>query len=242
MVAVAVVAILLTADMMRRRWRERSLKAAEYAAEAKSWSDDSAKVEKMMVKPRSQSDTASRQRLAELGGVARNYRDHERSNRELAYQYARAAARPWLPSRSTRHEMSEECRGKRAIPVHRLPRALATTLGICSPRRSLATMLPWGPMRKTAGEFQRSSRHPGRAHARRTPPQQFQTPMRRRESTDARRTRPQTGTLQQGLDGEAVPDTMLPPSPWATDGCLQSFRTMQRFSGTSPENRESYRG
>ena len=49
--------------------------------------------------------------------------------------------------------------------------------------------------------------------------------MRRREkNTHARRTRPQTGTLQQGLDGEEVPDMMLPPSPSATDGCLQFFR------------------
>ena len=97
MVAVAVVAILLTAEKLRRRWHERSLKAAEYAAEAKSWSDDAAKVEQMMVKPRSKSDAASRQRLAELDGVAKNYRDHERSYRELASRFARAAARPWLP-------------------------------------------------------------------------------------------------------------------------------------------------
>jgi hypothetical protein len=97
MVAVAIVAILLTAEKTRRVWRERSLKAAEYATEAKSWSDDAANVERMMVKPRSRSDAASRQRLAELEEVARNYRNHERSNRELASKYARAAARPWLP-------------------------------------------------------------------------------------------------------------------------------------------------
>jgi hypothetical protein len=97
MVAVAVVAILLMAEKMRRRWHERSLKAAEYAAEAKSWSDDASKVEDMMVKPRSKSDAASRQRLAELDGVARNYRDHERTYGELASRYARAAAHPWLP-------------------------------------------------------------------------------------------------------------------------------------------------
>jgi hypothetical protein len=97
MVAVAVVAILLTAEKLRRAWRERSLKAAAYAAEAKSWSDDASKVEQMMVKPRSRSDAASRLRLAELDGIARNYRDHERSNQELASKYARAAARPWLP-------------------------------------------------------------------------------------------------------------------------------------------------
>jgi hypothetical protein len=97
MVAVAVMATLLMAEKMRRAWHERSLKAAEYAAEAKSWSDDASKVESMMVRPRSRSDAASRQRLAELGEVARNYRDHERSNWELASKYARAAARPWLP-------------------------------------------------------------------------------------------------------------------------------------------------
>jgi hypothetical protein len=97
MVAVAAIAILLTAGMMLRNWRERSLKAAEYAAEAKSWSDDASNVERMMVLPRSRSDAASQQRLADLDGVAKNYRDHERSNRELASKYARAAARPWLP-------------------------------------------------------------------------------------------------------------------------------------------------
>ena len=80
-----------------RNWRERSLKASEYAAEAKSWSDDASKVERMMVLPRSRSDAASQQRLAGLDGIAKNYRDHERSNRELASKYARAAARPWLP-------------------------------------------------------------------------------------------------------------------------------------------------
>jgi hypothetical protein len=100
MVAVAIVAIILTAEMMRRRWHERRLKAAEYAAEAKSWSDDAVKVENMMVLPRSKSDAASRQRLAELDGVAKNYREHERSNREMASKYARAAARPWLPIES----------------------------------------------------------------------------------------------------------------------------------------------
>ena len=97
MVAVAAIAILLTAGMMLRNWRERSLKAAEHAAEAKSWSDDTSEVERMMVLPRSRSDAASQQRLADLDGVAKNYRDHERSNRELASKYARAAARPWLP-------------------------------------------------------------------------------------------------------------------------------------------------
>jgi hypothetical protein len=97
MVVVAVVATLLTAEKMRRNWRERSLMAAAYSAEAKSWSDDASKVESMMVMPRSRSDPASRQRLADLERVARNYRDHERSNRELASRYARAAARPWLP-------------------------------------------------------------------------------------------------------------------------------------------------
>jgi hypothetical protein len=100
MVAVAGAAILLTAEKLRRVWRERSLKAAEYAAEAKSWSDDASKVERMMVKPRSRSDAASRQRLADLDDVARNYRDHERSYRELASKYDRAAARPWLPIES----------------------------------------------------------------------------------------------------------------------------------------------
>jgi hypothetical protein len=50
----------------------------------------------MMVLPRSHSDSASQQRLAGLDGVAKNYRDHERSNLELASKYARAAARPWL--------------------------------------------------------------------------------------------------------------------------------------------------
>ncbi len=97
MVVVVVVATLLTVEKMRRAWRERTLKAAEYASEAKSWSEDAAKVDRMMVKPRSLSDAASRQRLAELDQVARNYRDHERSSRELASKYARAAARPWLP-------------------------------------------------------------------------------------------------------------------------------------------------
>jgi hypothetical protein len=97
MIVVAVVATLLAAEKMRRVRRERSLKAADYAAEAKSWSDDASEVESMLVKPRSRSDAASRQRLAELDEVARNYRDHERSNRELASRYARAAARPWLP-------------------------------------------------------------------------------------------------------------------------------------------------
>ena len=97
MVVIAVVAVLVTAGMMLRNWRERSLKAAEYAAEAKSWSDDASKVERMMVLPRSRSDAASQQRLADLDGVAKNYRDHERSNRELASKYVRATARPWLP-------------------------------------------------------------------------------------------------------------------------------------------------
>ena len=97
MVVVAVVATILTAEKIRRNWRERSLKATAYSAEAKSWSDDASKVERMMVMPRSRSDPASRERLADLEKVARNYRDHERSHRELASQYARAAARPWLP-------------------------------------------------------------------------------------------------------------------------------------------------
>jgi hypothetical protein len=51
----------------------------------------------MMVKPSSGTDAASRLRLAELTDVANNYREHERSNRELAAKYARAAVRPWLP-------------------------------------------------------------------------------------------------------------------------------------------------
>ena len=97
MVAIAAIAVLLAAAMLLRNWRERSLKAAEYAAEAKSWSDDASKIERMMVLPNSRSDAASQQRLADLDGVAKNYRDHERSNRELASKYARAAARPWLP-------------------------------------------------------------------------------------------------------------------------------------------------
>src|SRR5262245_45854577 len=97
MVVVAVAATLLTAEKMRRTWQERSQKAAAYLAEAKSWSDGASKVEGMMVLPRSRSDPASRQRLADLEEVASNYRDHERSNRELASKYAQAAARPWFP-------------------------------------------------------------------------------------------------------------------------------------------------
>jgi hypothetical protein len=97
MIAVLAVAILLTAEKIRRNWRERRLKAAAYLAEAKSWSDDASKVERMMVLPRSRSDPASRQTLAGLEKVARNYRDFERSNRELASKYERAARHPWLP-------------------------------------------------------------------------------------------------------------------------------------------------
>jgi hypothetical protein len=37
-------------------------------------------------------------------------------------------------------------------------------------------------------------------------------------------TRPCTRTLQQGLDGKAVPDAMLPPSLSVNDGCLQSLK------------------
>ena len=97
MVAVALAATLLTAAKTWWVWHERKLKAAEYAAEAVSWSADASAVERMMVKPRSGTDAASRRRLAELGEVANNYREHERSNRELAAKYARAAAQPWLP-------------------------------------------------------------------------------------------------------------------------------------------------
>jgi hypothetical protein len=100
MVFVAVVATFLTAEKIRRTWQARSLKAAAYSAEAKSWSDDAAKVESMMVLRRSRSDPASLRRLADLDGIAKNYRDHERFNRELASKYARAAARPWLPIES----------------------------------------------------------------------------------------------------------------------------------------------
>ena len=49
-----------------------------------------------MVKPRSGANAVSRRRPAELSEVANNYREHERSNRELAAKYDRAAARPWL--------------------------------------------------------------------------------------------------------------------------------------------------
>jgi hypothetical protein len=97
MLAVAVVAALLTAEKMRRVWRERSLKAAQFAAEAVSWSEDAAAIERMMVKPRSLGDPASLKRLADLDGIAKNYRDHERYNRGLASTYARAARHPWLP-------------------------------------------------------------------------------------------------------------------------------------------------
>jgi hypothetical protein len=51
----------------------------------------------MMVKPSRGADPASRQRLAELREVATNYREFERSYRELALKYERAAAQPWLP-------------------------------------------------------------------------------------------------------------------------------------------------
>jgi hypothetical protein len=51
----------------------------------------------MMVKPSSGTDAASRRRLSELSEVANNYREHERSNSELAAKYVRAAAQPWLP-------------------------------------------------------------------------------------------------------------------------------------------------
>jgi len=97
MVTVALAAALLTAGKTCWIWHERRLKAAEYAAEAGSWSDDASKVERMMVKPSSGTDAASRRRLAELSEVAKNYREHERSNRELAAKYARSAAQPWLP-------------------------------------------------------------------------------------------------------------------------------------------------
>jgi hypothetical protein len=97
MVAVALAAALLTAAKIWWVWHERRLKAAEYAAEADSWSDDASKVERMMVKPSSGTDAASRLRLAELNEVAKNYREHERSSRELAAKYARAAAQPWFP-------------------------------------------------------------------------------------------------------------------------------------------------
>lgn len=97
MVVVALAAALLMAAKTCWVWRERRQKAAEYAAEAESWSDDASKVERMMVKPRSGADAASRRRLAELSEVATNYREHERSYRELAAKYARAAAHPWLP-------------------------------------------------------------------------------------------------------------------------------------------------
>jgi hypothetical protein len=42
--------------------------------------------------------------------------------------------------------------------------------------------------------------------------------------THGRRTRPRTGTLQQGLDGKEAPDAMLRASPSVTDGCLRSPR------------------
>jgi hypothetical protein len=98
MVAVALAAALLTAAKMCWNWHERRLKAAEYAAEAQSWSDDALRLERMMVKPSLGTDAASRRRLAELSEVANNYREHERSNRELAAKYAWAAAHPWLPT------------------------------------------------------------------------------------------------------------------------------------------------
>jgi hypothetical protein len=97
MLAVALAATLLTAAKTCWVWQERRLKAAEYAAEAESWSADASKVERMMVKPRSGTDAASRRRLAELSEVANNYRENERCNRKLAATYARAAAQPWLP-------------------------------------------------------------------------------------------------------------------------------------------------
>jgi hypothetical protein len=97
MVAVALAAALLMAAKTCWVWRERTLKAAEYGAEAESWSTDASKVEAMMVKPSSGTDAASRLRLAELSDVANNYREHERTYRELAARYARAAARPWFP-------------------------------------------------------------------------------------------------------------------------------------------------
>jgi hypothetical protein len=95
--AIALVAVLLFAAKTCWVWHERRQKAAEYAVEAESWSDDASKVESMMVKPRSGTDAASRRRLADLGEVAENYREHERSSRALAAKYARASAHPWLP-------------------------------------------------------------------------------------------------------------------------------------------------
>jgi hypothetical protein len=97
MVAVALAAVLLTAAKTCWVWHERRLKAAQYAAEADSWAGDASKVERMMVKPSLGTDAASRRRLAELSEVAKNYREFERSNSELAAKYARAAAQPWLP-------------------------------------------------------------------------------------------------------------------------------------------------
>jgi hypothetical protein len=104
MVAVALAAALLTAAKICWVWYDRRLKSAEYALEAESWSVDASEVESMMVKPRSGTDAASRQRLVELNEVANNYREHERSNRELAATYARGAARPWLPMEPVRTE------------------------------------------------------------------------------------------------------------------------------------------
>jgi hypothetical protein len=97
MVIVALAAALLAVGRTYWVWRERRLKAAEYLAEAASWAGDASKVERMMVKPSAGADPASRQRLAELREVATNYREHERSYRELAVKYERAAAQPWLP-------------------------------------------------------------------------------------------------------------------------------------------------
>ena len=97
MLIVAVVAVVLSGEKLRRAWRDRSLKAAEYAAEAESWSVDAARIQDMTAASRARGDVASLKRVAYLEEVVRSDRRLEGIYREKASRYARAARYPWLP-------------------------------------------------------------------------------------------------------------------------------------------------
>jgi regulator of PEP synthase PpsR (kinase-PPPase family) len=97
MIAVAVVAVLITAEKLRQVRRDRLRKAAEYAVEEASWMDDALKVETMTRKPKSLTDAASRKRVVELEEVVTNYRLSGDRSGKLKQIYEKAARYPWLP-------------------------------------------------------------------------------------------------------------------------------------------------
>jgi hypothetical protein len=96
MIVAMILCVLLMGEKMRRVSRYRSMRAAELADEAESWSKDASVVEKMMANPGGNDEADTRVRLTEIRDAARGYRKRSEYCRGLASVYEHAAYRPWL--------------------------------------------------------------------------------------------------------------------------------------------------